>query len=73
MDHRAGGHTVVLTDDAAVSAVVDRFGVAEPPVADPVKNWAPCSYIVTLAVTVLLTTGDTNPDPVQDQLAFHKQ
>ena len=72
MDHRAGGHTVVLTDDAAVSAV-DRFGVAEPPVADPVKNWVPCSYIVTLAVTVLLTTGDTNPDPVQDQLAFHKQ
>jgi len=28
---------------------------------------------VTLAVPVLLTTGDTNPDPVQDQLAFHKQ
>ena len=39
----------------------------------PVKNWAPCSYTVTLAVPVLLTTGDTNPDPVQDQLAFHKQ
>jgi hypothetical protein len=33
----------------------------------------PRSYIVTLAVTVSLTTGDTNPDPVQDQLPFHKQ
>ena len=62
----------MLTDDAVESAV-DRFGMAEPPVADPVRNWAPFSYIVTLAVTVLLTPGDTNPDPVQDQLPFHKQ
>jgi len=67
-----GGHTVVLTDDPAAT-LVDRFGVAEPPAADPVKNWAPCSYIVTLSVSVLLTTGDANPDPVYDQLAFHKE
>ena len=67
-----GGHSVVPTDDAGASAV-DRFGVAEPPVVDPVEDWASCSYIVTLTVTVLLTTGDGVPDPVYDQLAFHKE
>ncbi len=66
-----GGHSVSMSDDAAASSV-DRFGVAEPPSADPVGDWAPCSYIVTLSATVLLTTGDATPDPVQDQLAFHK-
>jgi hypothetical protein len=60
-----------MADDAAATTV-DRFGVAEPPAADPVKNWPSCSYIVTLTVDVLLTTGDSVPDPVLDQLAFHK-
>ena len=66
-----GSHSVVMTDDA-VATPEDRFGVAEPPAVDPVKNWPSCSYIVTLTVGVLLTTGDGVPDPVVDQLAFHK-
>ena len=66
-----GSHSVVMADDTSATTM-DRFGVAEPTAADPVKSWATCSYIVTLTVGVLLTTGDGVPDPIVDQLAFHK-
>ena len=31
-----------------------------------------CAYIVRLPVNVLLTTGDSNPPPIIDELAFCK-
>ncbi|MGH2459489.1 MAG: carboxypeptidase-like regulatory domain-containing protein, partial [Chloroflexota bacterium] len=30
----------------------------------------PCAYIVTLSVSLLLTTGDSDPLPLIDQIAF---
>jgi hypothetical protein len=32
-----------------------------------------CAYVVTLATQILLTTGDTVPLPVYDQVAFCKR
>jgi len=32
-----------------------------------------CAYIVTLETQVLLTTGDTEPLPLYDQVAFCKR
>jgi hypothetical protein len=32
-----------------------------------------CAYIVTLESQVLLTTGDSTPSPIYDQLAFCKR
>jgi len=37
-----------------------------------VSDLDPCSYIVTLSVQVLLTTGDSNPDNRHDQIGFCK-
>jgi hypothetical protein len=37
-----------------------------------VASLTPCAYIVTLSVGVLLTTGDSVPLPIQDQIAFCK-
>lgn len=48
-----------------------RFGTATP------NGWTmgslgPCTYIVTLAVQILLTTGDGVPSDRYDQIAFCK-
>ncbi len=32
-----------------------------------------CAYIITLSATLLLTTGDSSPNPVQDQIGFCKK
>jgi hypothetical protein len=32
----------------------------------------PCAYIVSLSVQILLTTGDSAPNPLIDQIAFCK-
>lgn len=50
---------------------VDQFGTALP------SGWtlgdlANCAYIVTLSAQLLLTTGDSHPDNVYDQIAFCK-
>jgi hypothetical protein len=47
----------------------DWYGTAVP------NGWTlsqlePCAYLVTLKVPLLLTTGDSVPDPLQDQIAF---
>lgn len=47
------------------------FGTATP------AGWSmatlpPCAYIVTLSAQILLTTGDSAPDPLTDQIAFCK-
>lgn len=49
----------------------DWYGKAAP------SGWKlgdlkPCAYLVTLAVTLLLTTGDSIPNPIYDQIAFCK-
>ncbi len=58
-----------FTLPAAVAG--ERFGTA-------VNNFTfstltDCAYIVTLSATVLLTTGDSSPLPIQDQIAFCKK
>ena len=55
---------------------VDRFGQASngsPPGSWLYTDLPDCAYIVTLSAQLLLTTGDSVPDPVWDQLAFCKK
>ena len=54
-----------------IAASPDTFGTAVPN-GFVVADLPPCAYIVTLSVTVLLTTGDSHPDPLYDQIAFCK-
>lgn len=56
----------------------DHFGQAVNGAAPPVGGWTfaalpDCAYIVTLSASLLLTTGDSSPLPVQDQIAFCKK
>jgi len=58
-----------FTLPAAVAG--EQFGTALP------DGWtlgsiSPCAYIVALTVPLLLTTGDSDPDPLYDQIAFCK-
>jgi len=48
------------------------FGIATPD-GWTVASLTPCAYIVTLSVEALLTTGDSVPNPLYDQIAFCKQ
>jgi len=48
----------------------EQFGAAAPNFN--VGDLDPCAYIVTLRVPVLVTTGDSEPDPLFDQIAFCK-
>jgi hypothetical protein len=56
----------------------NTFGTATPLVPPPsppgfvVANLQPCAYIVTLSVQLLLTTGDSIPNNLYDQIAFCK-
>ncbi|HEY1299330.1 MAG TPA: hypothetical protein VGF07_02470 [Stellaceae bacterium] len=58
-----------FTLPAAVAG--ERFGTATPNFT--VAALQPCAYIVTLAVQLLLTTGDGVPSDLFDQIAFCKQ
>lgn len=49
----------------------DTFGTATPS-GFVVADLDPCAYIVGLSVGLLLTTGDSSPDPLYDQVAFCK-
>lgn len=49
----------------------NTFGTATPS-GFVVADLEPCAYIVTLTVGLLLTTGDSSPNPLYDQLAFCK-
>ena len=56
----------------------DWFGAANPPAPPDPNAWsvsglAPCAYLVTLTITVLLTDGDNVPDALYDQIAFCKK
>jgi hypothetical protein len=55
------------------------FGTATPALvgSPPAPAWSfaslpPCAYLLELSVTVLLTTGDTEPLPLWDYIAFCK-
>jgi hypothetical protein len=55
----------------AIPEVGDWYGTATP------SGWTlgqlkKCAYLITLSVNVLLTTGDSVPDPIYDQIAFCK-
>ncbi|HJV72453.1 hypothetical protein [Ideonella sp.] len=62
----------------AIPTPGDWFGQAINGAPPPAGGWTfaalpDCAYIVTLSVQVLLTTGDSVPLPVQDQIAFCKK
>lgn len=65
-----GPYGFTLVDDGSATPP-NRFGYATP--GFPVSDLTPCAYLVTLSVDLLLTTGDTQPLPLQDQIAFCKQ
>ena len=56
----------------------ERAGTAAipaPPPAPPgwtVASLVPCAYVVQLSATLLLTTGDSVPNPLYDLMAFCK-
>jgi hypothetical protein len=62
-------------------AGADRFGTAVPsgsgPGGAPGSTWTvaglpPCAYIVDMSATLLLTTGESHPDPLTDRMPFCK-
>jgi hypothetical protein len=61
------------------AAVGERFGTAlpiAPPPSPPGWTFAglvDCAYIVTLAADLLLTTGDSIPNTIYDQIGFCKK
>jgi len=64
--------------DLPVAVPGERFGAALNGVAPPVGGWTvaglpDCAYIITLSAQLLLTTGDSSPLPMQDQIAFCKK
>jgi hypothetical protein len=76
-----GPYAFDLAPTAPQVAGESWFGTATPAVSGspPVPEWtfgdlAPCAYLLKLAVSVLLTTGDPggNPGPVEDYIAFCK-
>jgi len=54
-----------------IPEVGDYYGTATPS-GFVVSKLAPCAYLVTLTITVLLTDGDNYPDPLYDEIAFCK-
>lgn len=66
-----GPYTLALTPNAGATPP-NQFGTATLAPPDSVGALAPCAYIVTLSVQVLLTTGDSVPDNLIDQIAFCK-
>jgi hypothetical protein len=66
-----GGFALAMTDDAGASAT-NRYGVAQVAAPNTAADLFKCTYVVTLAADILLTTGDSVPLPVQDLVAFHK-
>lgn len=58
----------------------ERFGStsqfsadAAPATLIAVKDLKPCGYLLTLTAPLLLTTGDSIPTPLQDQIVFCKK
>lgn len=73
MDGPGGPYATSLTDDPTATPQ-DRFGTASVslPSGTTVASLNKCAYLVKLRVHLLLTTGDSVPDPIGDEVAFCK-
>ena len=73
MDGPGGPYGATLVDDAGATPP-NRFGTASVvlPPGVTVADLKKCAYLVKLGVTLLLTTGDSVPDPIHDEVAFCK-
>lgn len=73
MDGPGGPYGTTLADDAGATPP-NRFGTASVvlPPGVTIASLDKCAYLVTMSVTLLLTTGDTAPDPIYDVVAFCK-
>ena len=73
MDGPGGPYTTTLTNDGT-STPEDRFGTGavDLPMGQTIAGLNKCAYLVKLRVTLLLTTGDTAPDDIWDEVAFCK-
>ena len=69
MDGPGGPYPTTLSDDASATAT-NRFGTAS--VGVNVANLDKCAYLVKMSATILLTTGDSRPDSIWDEVAFCK-
>jgi hypothetical protein len=73
-----GPYTFSLNPATAEDAGENWYGNATPLThGSPAVPWtfadlAPCAYLLTLTVDVLLTTGDSVPQPLIDYIAFCK-
>jgi hypothetical protein len=70
MDGPGGPYTTTLADDAG-STADNRFGTATVN-GVVIANLNKCAYLVKMSAVILLTTGDTVPDPIWDEVAFCK-
>lgn len=74
-----GGPYSFIMSDAAGSSAENRYGTAtihfpvpQFPPGHSVAGLPPCAYVVTLSVQLRLTTGDSIPDYLYDQIGFCK-
>lgn len=73
MDGPGGPYPTTLADDGGATPE-NRFGTASVvlPPGKTIAQLDKCAYLVKLGVTLLLTTGDTVPDPIEDEVALCK-
>ena len=69
MDGPGGPYPTTLSDDGSATAT-NRCGTAS--VGVNVANLDKCAYLVKMSATILLTTGDSVPDAIWDEVAFCK-
>ncbi|MCI0626035.1 MAG: hypothetical protein L0387_31070 [Acidobacteria bacterium] len=65
-----GPYSFTFVDDGGATPP-NRFGYATPNFM--VSTLPACAYLVTFSINLLLTTGDSVPDPLYDIVAFCKQ
>lgn len=70
MSGPGGPYAFNLPAPVAPATPEDRFGTAAPTFV--VADLSPCAYVVNMSVQLLLTTGDSVPDNLHDQIAFCK-
>ncbi len=66
-----GPYTLTLTPNGGATGE-NQFGTATLTPPPNVADLDACAYIVELSVQVLLTTGDSVPDNLEDEIAFCK-
>ena len=73
MDGPGGPYGTTLADDMG-STASNRFGTASVilPSGTEIKDLDKCAYLVKLSAQLLLTTGDSVPDLIWDEVAFCK-